>query len=93
MNPKLAAAIKSDKEVPSDLFVGGGHWRNGYNEERLTTLLERNGFHILNISYIRESTIMLLGEMLFPLTYPLSLLLTRFSRKRVEIIIKAKKRN
>lgn len=90
-SPRLTSSDKSGKGIPENLFVGGGHWRSGYNEERIASLLEHNGFHILDISYVRLPSRLPVGEMLFPLTYPLSLLLAPISRNRVEIIVKAEK--
>jgi 2-polyprenyl-3-methyl-5-hydroxy-6-metoxy-1,4-benzoquinol methylase len=76
-----------------EVFVGGGHWRSGYNEKRIATLLEANGFSVEAISYIRFPRFLaLLPGTLFPLAYPLAILTRFFSSNKVGLVVKARKR-
>ena len=90
-SPRLTSGNKADKDIPGDLFIGGGHWRSGYNQEKLNSLMENNGFKILNTSFVKIPSILPKSVMLFPLIYPLCLALRPLSSKKEDIIVKAKK--
>jgi len=98
--PVEAFRHKSGENLTDDsLFRGCYHVRSGYNEERITSLLENNGFNVVNISKVCLPKI-LLGKTLsgaisvffFPLIYPISFITTLFSRNCIKIVLKAKKK-
>jgi SAM-dependent methyltransferase len=76
---------------PYGVFVGGGHWRSGYNEENMARLLESNGFTIEALSCIRLPRLLPRSGAFFPVTYPLSLLASPFIRNKVGLVVKARK--
>ena len=72
---------------------GGSHYRNGYNLERMKTLLEKNGFTMVEWEYLCFPGWLESSILSFPLKFPLSLLFTHFSRNRLKLIVIAKKVN
>ncbi len=88
--PKLALAKPRD-DIPEGVFIGGGHWRSGYNEKSMASLLEKNGFGLDAVRYIRLPRMLPQAGALFPLTYPLALLAQPLSRNRVGLVVKARK--
>ena len=94
-HPKVAFRLEEDldKSEIEELFKGGFHWRNGYDENSIKSLLEKNDLEIINVRYVCVSRALLMHErMYFPLTYPLSLLTKKFfSNNRLKIVVKAKK--
>ena len=70
---------------------GGSHYRNGYNLEKMKSVLERNGFVITDWEYLCLPGFLESSILSFPLKYPLSLLLAKVSRSRVKLKVTAKK--
>lgn len=89
--PKMETEDKQGQSLPDDLFIGGYHWRSGYNKERLAHLLENRGFNILSVSHLRLPMMLPESEFLFPITYPLSFITPPSSREGSKIVVKAKK--
>ncbi|MGB9629309.1 MAG: class I SAM-dependent methyltransferase, partial [Thermodesulfobacteriota bacterium] len=58
---------------------GGGHFRNGYNLRRMKTLLENNGFRIIDYEYICIPRLLNASILSFPFKYPLSLFFSPLS--------------
>ena len=71
---------------------GGSHYRNGYNQEKLASLLESNGFTVMEWDYASMPKMLQKSMLWFPLTYPLSILFSPFWRKRLKLAAVAKKR-
>lgn len=89
-SPRLACARPSGG-VPEGLFVGGGHWRSGYNEESIAHLLGRIGFSLEAITVVRMPGLLPRSAALFPVAYPLSLLVASLSKSKVGLVVKARK--
>jgi 2-polyprenyl-3-methyl-5-hydroxy-6-metoxy-1,4-benzoquinol methylase len=92
--PRAAFQLKQELPKSSEEFVGGFHWREGYNEESLKRLLQRQGFTVLRVNYVKlPSAIARLESvaLLFPLLYPISRLLSNFSSNKTAIVLKAQK--
>ena len=70
---------------------GGGHYRNGYNLQSLISLLENNKFLVIDHTYTKIQKMFQKSMVWFPLVYPLSLLLARFSRNRLKLTVIARK--
>jgi 2-polyprenyl-3-methyl-5-hydroxy-6-metoxy-1,4-benzoquinol methylase len=70
---------------------GGSHYRNGYNLERMKTLLDENGFTILNWEYLCLPKWLEASILSFPFKFPLSLLFTHFSKNRLKLKVMAQK--
>ncbi|HYA90789.1 MAG TPA: methyltransferase domain-containing protein [Thermodesulfobacteriota bacterium] len=70
---------------------GGSHYRNGYNLDRMKTLLERNGFTIVKWEYLCFPRWLESSLLSFPFKFPLSLLFTHFSQNRLKLAVIAKK--
>jgi 2-polyprenyl-3-methyl-5-hydroxy-6-metoxy-1,4-benzoquinol methylase len=70
---------------------GGSHYRNGYNLERMKTLLDENGFTILNWEYLCLPKWLDASILSFPFKFPLSLLFTHFSKNRLKLKVMAQK--
>jgi SAM-dependent methyltransferase len=70
---------------------GGSHYRNGYNLDRMKTLLEKNGFTMVEWEYLCFPGWLESSILSFPLKFPLSLLFTHFSRNRLKLVVIAKK--
>jgi 2-polyprenyl-3-methyl-5-hydroxy-6-metoxy-1,4-benzoquinol methylase len=91
--PKAAFKLKEEAEV-KDEFVGGYHWREGYDEKTLTNLLRKGGFKLSELKLVCiPKTICKHNEtetaFAFPLLYPLSRLLGRFSKNKKAMVGKA----
>ncbi len=54
------------------LFIGGVHWRSGYNAPRLRELLTAEGFDVRALAYTKRIKLLPTQPYLFPVTYPLS---------------------
>ena len=92
-DPKAAFELKENAEVEGE-FVGGYHWREGYNEKSLATLLDNGGFKLSEFKVVRiPKTIFKHNQNVFafPLLYPLSRLLSPFSRNNEGLVVKAVK--
>jgi SAM-dependent methyltransferase len=70
---------------------GGSHYRNGYNLDRMKTLLEKNGFTVVEWEYLCFPGWLESSLLSFPFKFPLSLLFTHFSRNRLKLKVIAKK--
>lgn len=70
---------------------GGSHYRNGYNLETMNSLLEKNGFQILDYEYICVPKCLNASILSFPFKYPLSLLFTNLSKNRTKLKVIAQK--
>ena len=70
---------------------GGSHYRNGYNLDRMRTLLEKSGFTMVEWEYLCFPGWLESSVLSFPFKFPLSLLFTHFSRNRLKLIVIAKK--
>jgi 2-polyprenyl-3-methyl-5-hydroxy-6-metoxy-1,4-benzoquinol methylase len=70
---------------------GGRHYRNGYNMDRMRRLLEKNGFTSARWEYLCFPGWLESSLFSFPFKFPLSLLLTHFSRNRLKLVVIAKK--
>jgi SAM-dependent methyltransferase len=70
---------------------GGGHYRNGYNLERMESMLEICGFGIVKGEYMCLPKFLSSSILLFPIEYPLSLIFSRLSRNRIKSIVIAQK--
>jgi len=70
---------------------GGSHYRNGYNLDRMRGLLEKNGFTIAQWEYLCFPRCLESSVLSFPFKFPLSLLLTHFSRNRLKLVVIAQK--
>ena len=70
---------------------GGSHYRNGYNLDRMRGLLEENGFTIEKWEYLCFPRWLESSVLSFPFKFPLSLLLTHFSKNRLKLVVMAKK--
>ncbi len=70
---------------------GGSHYRNGYNLDRMRRLLEENGFAIAYWEYLCFPGWLESSVLSFPYKFPLSLLLTHFSRRRQKLVVVARK--
>jgi len=68
---------------------GGSHYRNGYNLDRMKTLLMTNGFTIMNWEYLCLLKWLEASILSFPFKFPLSLVLTHFSKNRVRLKVMA----
>ena len=92
--PTAAFHLKQKLPRNAEEFVGGFHWRNGYSKARLTGLLEKQGFTVLEANYLKLPSIMSRVDsvaFLFPLIYPMSRVLSYFSGTRIALIVKAQK--
>lgn len=70
---------------------GGSHCRNGYNLERMRSLLEKNGFQILGYEYICIPRCLNSSIFSFPFKYPLSFLFANLSKNRIKLKVIAQK--
>ena len=70
---------------------GGSHYRNGYDLDRMQTLLEKNGFTIVRWEYLCLPKWLESSVLSFQFKFPLSLLVTHFSRNRLELNVIAQK--
>ncbi len=70
---------------------GGSHYRNGYNLDRMRGLLEENGFTTARWEYLCFPRWLESSVLSFPFKFPLSLLLTHFSRNRLKLVVIARK--
>jgi 2-polyprenyl-3-methyl-5-hydroxy-6-metoxy-1,4-benzoquinol methylase len=70
---------------------GGSHYRNGYNLEKMKSVLERNGFAITDWEYLCLPRFLESSILSFPVKYPLSLLVAKVSRNPVKLKVTAKK--
>jgi 2-polyprenyl-3-methyl-5-hydroxy-6-metoxy-1,4-benzoquinol methylase len=70
---------------------GSGHYRNGYNLDSMRTLLKKNGFTILSWQYLCLSMWPEASIFSFPFKFPLSIILTHFSKNRLELKVMAQK--
>lgn len=70
---------------------GGSHYRNGYNLDRMKTLLEKNGFTMVEWEYLCFPGWLESSLLSFPFKFPLSVLFTHFSRNRLKLKVIAKK--
>jgi len=70
---------------------GGSHYRNGYDLNRIQTLLEKNGFVLISWEYLSIPKLLESSILSFPFKYPLSLLFTHFSKNRIELKVIAQK--
>lgn len=99
-SPTEAFRRKSGKVASDeDIFRGCYHVRSGYNEGRITSLLENNGFDVVSISQVYLPRVLLgkslsgaISVLFFPLIYPISFITTLFSRNCIKIVVKAQKR-
>lgn len=92
-HPKMAFKLKEDlnESEIEELFKGGFHWRSGYNENSIKSLLRKNDFEITDVKFACVPKILPKRQIYFPLTYPLSLITKFFSKNRLKIVVKAKK--
>lgn len=91
--PKAAFSLKEKAKTEGE-FIGGYHWRKGYNEETLSTLLRNGGFKLEDLRTIRIPKIIFKHDQNkfgFFLLYPLSRLLSRFSKNKRGLVAKAVK--
>jgi SAM-dependent methyltransferase len=70
---------------------GGSHYRNGYNLARMKTLLKMNGFTIVSWEYLCLPNWPEVSVLSFPFKFLLSLLVTHFSKNRLELQVMAQK--
>jgi SAM-dependent methyltransferase len=88
---KPVGACKSKDGTYVCVGEGGGHYRNGYNLERIESILKNSGFVIVRGEYMCLPKFLSYSILLFPFEYPLSLILVYFSKNRVKSIVIAKK--
>jgi hypothetical protein len=70
---------------------GGSHCRDGYNLDRMQTLLENNGFTMIEWEYLCFPGWLESSIISFTFRFPLSLLFTHFRRNRLKFKTIAKK--
>jgi len=70
---------------------GGSHYRNGYDFNRMKSLLTKNRFIIIDWEYLCLPNLLTSSILLFPLKYPLSLIFRHFSKNRIKLNVVAKK--
>jgi 2-polyprenyl-3-methyl-5-hydroxy-6-metoxy-1,4-benzoquinol methylase len=70
---------------------GGSHYRNGYNLEKMKSVIENDGFVITDWEYLCLPTFLLSSILSFPFKYPLSLIFAHFSGNRITLKVIAKK--
>lgn len=70
---------------------GGSHYRNGYNLDRMKTLLMANGFTIVSWEYLCLPKWLEASIVSFPFKFALSLLFTHFSKNRLKLKVMAQK--
>ena len=70
-------------------YCQDGHWRSGYNESFILTLLRK--FHIENIRLVKLPTYWPESPIIFPLAFPLSKILPTFGKYKIGLLVKAKK--
>jgi 2-polyprenyl-3-methyl-5-hydroxy-6-metoxy-1,4-benzoquinol methylase len=90
-DPKVAFKLKGEAKVEGE-FVGGYHWREGYNEKTLTNLLKKEGFKLSELKHVCIPKIINKHNetaFAFPLLYPLSRLFRRFSKNKTNLVGKA----
>jgi 2-polyprenyl-3-methyl-5-hydroxy-6-metoxy-1,4-benzoquinol methylase len=89
-SPKAAFKLVREGNVDGE-FIGGYHWRDGYNAQSLTTLLEGEGFKVTGVKCVSvpKAIDKYNNTYTFPLFYPLSRLLSPFSKNRVSIVVEA----
>jgi SAM-dependent methyltransferase len=88
---KPVGACKSKDGMNVCVGEGGGHYRNGYNLERMESILENGGFAIVRGEYIYLPKFLSSSILLFPIEYPLSLIFACFSKNRIKSIVIAQK--
>jgi|GEM_PF-2373656 2-polyprenyl-3-methyl-5-hydroxy-6-metoxy-1,4-benzoquinol methylase len=89
-SPKAAFKLVREGNVDGE-FIGGYHWRDGYNEQSLTTLLEGEGFRVTGAKCVSvpKAIAKYNNTYTFPLFYPLSRLLGPFSKNIIAIVVEA----
>ena len=84
-----------DERYFKKLFPGGFHWKNGYDENSIESLLKKTGLKITDVNFVCLPRIIPELEertrIFFPLTYFLSLFTKFFSSNKLKIVVKAKK--
>lgn len=88
---KPVGACKSMDGTYVCVGEGGGHYRNGYNLERMESMLKKCGFVIVRGEYMCLPKFLSSSILLFPMEYPLSLIFACFSNNRIKSIVIAKK--
>ncbi len=88
---KSAGACKTGKGIDVCNGEGGSHYRNGYNLDRMKTLLITNGFIIVSWEYLCLLKWLEASVVSFPFKFPLSLLLTHLSKNSLKLKIMARK--
>ena len=87
------AMRKAGENVDEHLFDGYHHFWNGFSEIEMANLLEECQFDVLQTSVLHLPEFLVKSHMaFFPVTYPLSFVLSLFSSNKVKIIVKARKR-
>lgn len=75
-----------------DLFVGGFHWRSGYNGPALRELITAEGFDVSALAHTTRITAMPAQPYLFPVTYPLTRALAPIMGSVGKVSLLARKR-
>ncbi len=95
-HPKTAFRLKEDLDEHKfeQLFKGGFHWRDGYDENSIESLLRKNNLEIIDTDFVCIPRTLLELErrarVFFPLTYLLSFF-TFISSNKCKIVAKARK--
>ena len=88
---KPVGACRARKGVYVCIGEGESHYRNGYDLNRMKSVLENNGFVIVSWQHLCLPRLLESSILSFPLKYPLSLILTHFSMNRIKLKVIAKK--
>lgn len=86
----IPATISKDGKLVR-IGIGGVHYRNGYNLTRFSKILEENGFSILKHEYTSLPDKFPNVMFLFPITYPIAMLLNMLSTNKMDITVVAMK--
>ncbi len=88
-----SAMRKAGEHVDEHLFDGYHHFWNGFSELEITNLLEERQFDVVQTTVLHLPRFLIKSHMaFFPMTYPLSFVLSHFSSNKAKIIVKARKK-
>lgn len=77
----------------AELFKGGYHWRSGYNEDTLGTLLNSASLEVVSFAHTQTFSILPSGPFWFPVSYPLSRLASPYWGTTRKLNVLARKAN
>lgn len=87
----ISGDCSKDQTSIEKLLKGAKHYRFGLTEQKLCSLLTEAGFTIEKIDHLQHPKLLVNSQFLFPIVYPIHLLLSPFTKNIFQVNIKARK--